>query len=96
MISNSMALSISTLCDGLYCIRFKTRVCMFCSIAAFLNFPVRREERERVAKRERGKRREEKRERECYMYIQLFLLLPLSDRQAMTPRASAAISGDAE
>ena len=67
MISNSMALSISTLCDGLYCIRFKTRVCMFCSIAAFLNFPVRREERERGAKegegegggqrRERGKKR---------------------------------------
>lgn len=60
MISNSMALSTSTLCDGLDCIRFKTRVCMFCSIAAFLNFPVRREERERGAKEgegERGERR---------------------------------------
>ena len=56
MISNSMALSTSTLCDGLDCIRFKTRVCMFCSIAAFLNFPVRREERERGAKEGEGER----------------------------------------
>ena len=70
---------------------------MFCSIAAFLNFPVRRKRKGEGGKGGRGREGERGgEEREYYMYIQLFLLLPLSDRQAMTPRASAAISGDAE